>query len=119
MLHGTALHHESKASTHLTPAPFPAPTREGGERTPPKRKGHPLHIETDITGEFHLVYKRKGQKEPHFTITGSPLEQLDKRKIREYLNGCDWSDRACPAWSPACKRPDDFMKDPPAHRPRR
>jgi hypothetical protein len=78
-----------------------------------------LHIETDKTGEFHLVFKRRGQKDPHFTISGCPAEQLDKKKIREYLNECDWSDRACPAWSPACMRPDGFIKDTPAHSPRR
>ena len=68
-----------------------------------------MHIETDITGEVHFVYKRKGQKDPHFIISGACYASLDKRKIREYLNGCDWSDRACPEWSPATMRPDDFM----------
>lgn len=72
-----------------------------------------MYIETDITGEEHFVYKRKGQKDPHFIISGACYASLDKRKIREYLNGCDWSDRACPAWFPATMRPDDFMKHTP------
>ena len=75
-----------------------------------------MHIETDITGETHFVCKRGGQKDPHFIITGCGIDRLDKRKIREYLNGCDWTDRACPAWSPAIMRPDDFMKDTPTRR---
>ncbi len=76
-----------------------------------------MYIETDITGEFHLVYKRRGQKEPHFAISGCGIEQLDKRKIREYLNECDWSDRACSEWVHATMRPDAFMKDTPTRRP--
>ena len=78
-----------------------------------------MHIETDITGELHLVYKQRGQKEPHFAISGCGIKQLDKRKISRYLYGCDWTDRACPAWSPAYMRPDDFMKDAPSRSPRR
>ena len=78
-----------------------------------------MHIETDITGEFHLVFKRRGQKEPHFTSSGCLAEQRDKKKIRKYLKECDWSDRASPAWIPATLRPDGFMKDAPARRPRR
>ena len=75
-----------------------------------------MYIETDITGEFHLVYKRRGQKEPHFAISGCGIEQLDKRKIRAYLNECDWSGRACSKWVPATTRPDGFMKDAPTQR---
>ena len=78
-----------------------------------------MHIETDITGETHFIGKRAGQKEPHFIIAGCGIERLDKRKIREYLDGCDWSDRACPAWYPAKMRPDGFMKDTPTRRPRK
>lgn len=76
-----------------------------------------MRIDTDITGETHSVSKRAGQKVPHFAIVGCSIGQLDKRKIREYLNGCDWSDRACPAWYPANMSPDDFMKDTPTRRP--
>jgi len=71
-----------------------------------------MHIETDITGETHSVHKREGQRVPHFIISGCGIERLDKRKIREYLDGCDWTDRACPAWFPATMLPDDFMKAP-------
>ena len=78
-----------------------------------------MHIETDRTDEMHLVFKRAGQKVPHFIITGCGIDRLDMRKIREYLNGCDWTDRACPAWSPAHMRPDGFMKDTPTRRPRK
>ena len=76
-----------------------------------------MHIETDITGETHFVCKRSGQKVPHFIITGCGIDRLDMRKIREYLNECDWSDRACPAWGPANMLPDGFMKDTPTRRP--
>ena len=78
-----------------------------------------MHIDTDITGETHFIGKRVRQKDPHFIITGCGIERLDMRKIREYLNGCDWTDRACPAWSPAIMRPDDFMKDTPTRRQRK
>ena len=78
-----------------------------------------MHIETDITGETHSVRKRVRQKDPHFIIAGCRIERLDKRKIREYLNGCDWTDRACPAWSPATMRPDGFLKDTPTRRQRK
>ena len=75
-----------------------------------------MHIDTDITGETHFIGKRARQKDPHFIIAGCGINRLDKRKIREYLDGCDWTDRACPAWSPAIMRPDDFMKDTPPRR---
>lgn len=86
--------------------------RAGGRPPDTERKDIKMHITTDITGETLFVHKRKGQIKPHFIISGCGIDRLDKRKIHEYLNGCDWSDRACPAWYPATMRPDDFMKKP-------
>ena len=68
-------------------------------------------IKTEICGEFHGVYRTRASKNPHFCISGCSREELDRSKVREYLEGCDWTDRGSPGWITPVLRPDDFLKD--------
>ena len=54
------------------------------------------------------VRKRKGGS-VYFVVRGAPLEALDLRKLREYLEGCNWTDFQAPGWITPELRCDDFM----------
>ena len=70
-----------------------------------------MRLETSYRGDTDVsVYKSPRHKTPHFIISGADIDRLDKRKIREYLEGCDWSDYRAPGWYPARIRCDDFLK---------
>ena len=58
-----------------------------------------------------MVSKRSTQKEPHFVIAGGvEVSDLCPKKVREYLDGCDWTDKGADGWITPHLRPDDFMK---------
>ena len=70
-----------------------------------------MHLESSYRGDTDVcVYKSPRHKTPHFIIIGADTGRLDKRKIREYLKECDWSDYRAPGWYPAHIRCDDFIK---------
>jgi hypothetical protein len=70
-----------------------------------------IRLESCCIG-FEQVEVFKGKnKRPHFSIVGASMDQLDKNKIREYLDGCDWTDQKSPAYCPPYLRCDDFLKD--------
>jgi hypothetical protein len=50
-------------------------------------------------------------KTPHLIISGAQIEDLDKRKIAEYLHGADWTDRTAKGYVIPHLKPDEFMKD--------
>lgn len=50
-------------------------------------------------------------KEPHFVIRGAAPSDLDAGKVREYLEGCDWTDRRSPEWVTPDMRCDDFLTE--------
>lgn len=68
-----------------------------------------MRLVEQVGGSAVDVY-RGTNKEPHFTIVGAELKDLDPRKVREYLEGCDWTDRGAKGWIHPRVRCDDFMK---------
>ena len=77
-----------------------------------------MTLKTSYPGDTDVsVYKSSRHKEPHFIISGACVEDLDKTKIREYLDGCDWSDKDSPGWITPRVRCDDFLKSQAPNKP--
>lgn len=56
------------------------------------------------------VYKGRN-KEPHFIICGAGIGDLCRTKVKEYLFGCDWTDRGSPGWITPQVRCDEFLTE--------
>ena len=70
-----------------------------------------MRIEEPYKGAQHIfIYKSNRSKEPHFTISGAHIEDLDRDKIKGYLLSVDWTDRSSKGWITPCLRCDDFLK---------
>ena len=48
-------------------------------------------------------------KEPFFIIDGCDSSQIDAYKVREYVDGVDWSDKNSKGWITPRVRCDDFL----------
>lgn len=70
-----------------------------------------MTLTTSYRGDTDVaVFKSPKHKEPHFIVIGAPPEDLDRRKLREYLEGCDWTDKGSRGWITPRIRCDDFLK---------
>lgn len=71
-----------------------------------------MHMAVEYRGCQSVdVYRRRSSKEPHFTIEGACIEDLDPAKVRDYLEGCDWTDRGSRGWIHPHVRCDEFLKE--------
>lgn len=70
-----------------------------------------VRIEEPYPGAEELLVYARRNKEPHFVIAGSHIEDIDPRKVADYLNECDWTDRGSPGWVTPRLYSDDFLKD--------
>lgn len=61
-------------------------------------------------GDTHIQVFNGKNKEPHFIISGADIDDLDRRKVNEYLNECDWTDKGAKGWITPVLRCDDFLK---------
>jgi len=71
-----------------------------------------MRLEESFPGSTEVgVYRRKTSVNPHFVIVGVPANELDVRKVWEYLEGVDWCDRGSRGWITPHVRCDGFVKE--------
>jgi hypothetical protein len=74
-------------------------------RTEPK-----VVLKPGYPGSTEIAVYRPSELNPHFIISGSPVEDLDTEKIIAYMYGCDWCDRDSTGWITPFLRCDGFLK---------
>jgi hypothetical protein len=70
----------------------------------------PIHLIAEYVGDEQIAVHVGNNKEPHCVIDGVSIDRLDKKKIEEYVRGCDWTDRGAPGYITPHLRCDEFLK---------
>jgi hypothetical protein len=71
-----------------------------------------IRLVEQYPGSSDVEVFKGGEDEPYFIIMGvSSVLDLDRKKIRNYLQHCDWTDRGSAGWLVPRLKVDDFLKD--------
>lgn len=70
----------------------------------------PIHLESSYPGAQEIAVHVGNNKEPHCIIVGASADELDKKKVREYIEECDWTDRGAKGYITPSLRCDEFLK---------
>jgi hypothetical protein len=71
--------------------------------------GKGIRLVADYTGAEEVMVFKGNNKEPHFVIRGSDINDLDINKVAEYLHGVDWVDRGSKGWVTPSVYSDEFL----------